>query len=197
MNNEYSDNPYAAPVDAYVVDDPMVAAESIRRDHIRHEASIKSIGTLYFLGAIIAIPLGLWLMGMVIFMNPIARSRWFPNPIELAMPLGAGLLYFVIGAAQLTAAIGLRRLRPWARWTSVVLSALGLLAIPVGTLISGYFLYLLLSRKGEYIFSPPYQHVIAATPHIKYRTSPIVIVLVVLLAIVLIVGLIAAITSNL
>jgi hypothetical protein len=53
----------------------------------------------------------------------------------------------------------------------IVLSCFGLLGFPIGTLISAYFLYLLSSQKGVYIFSPEYARVIAATPHIKYKTS--------------------------
>ena len=45
-------------------------------------------------------------------------------------------------------------------------------------------LYLLLSAKGKVIFSPQYQEVLKATPHIVYKTSKIVVVLGVLLLIV-------------
>jgi hypothetical protein len=41
----------------------------------------------------------------------------------------------------------------------------------LGTLINGYILYLLLSAKWEMVFSAEYRDIIDATPHIKYRTS--------------------------
>lgn len=52
-----------------------------------------------------------------------------------------------------------------------MLTVLGLLGIPIGTLISLSILYLLLSEKGRMVFSPEYKAVIAATPHVRYRTS--------------------------
>jgi hypothetical protein len=55
-----------------------------------------------------------------------------------------------------------------------VLSALGLLGFPIGTLVNAYILYLYLSKKGRTIFAPEYKDVIAATPHVKYRTSIVV-----------------------
>ena len=71
-------------------------------------------------------------------------------------------------------------------------SVIGLLAIPVGTIISGYFLYLLLSKKGTVIFSPQYKQIIAATPHIKYKTSKIVIALLLILIALIAIALIVA-----
>ena len=41
---------------------------------------------------------------------------------------------------------------------------------PIGTLINGYVLYLLLSQKGRTIFTDAYRRVVTETPHVKYRT---------------------------
>ena len=71
-------------------------------------------------------------------------------------------------------ALGLRKLKPNVRIPAIILSALGLFAIPVGTIIAIYMLYLLGSAKGRTVFSEEYAQVIAATPHIKYRSSIIV-----------------------
>jgi hypothetical protein len=51
-----------------------------------------------------------------------------------------------------------------------VLSGIGLLGFPIGTLINGYILYLFLSKKGRTVFAPEYQEVIEATPHVS--TAP-------------------------
>ena len=81
---------------------------------------------------------------------------------------------------------GLRKLKRKVRYAAVGLAALGLIGFPVGTVISVYILYLLLSRKGEMVFSAQYADVVKATPHIKYRTSVIVwIVIVSFLALLL------------
>ncbi len=44
-----------------------------------------------------------------------------------------------------------------------------LLDFPIGTLISGYILYLLLSEKGRRIFRSDYAEIVAATPQIKFK----------------------------
>ncbi|MBN2296713.1 MAG: hypothetical protein JXM70_30080 [Pirellulales bacterium] len=54
---------------------------------------------------------------------------------------------------------------------SVIISGIGLLQIPIGTIIHAYILYLMLSRKATVVFSPKYREIIARTPHIKYKTS--------------------------
>lgn len=62
---------------------------------------------------------------------------------------------------------------------------IGLSSIPVGTLINGYILFLIFGKKGKLVFSERYQEIIAATPHIKHRTSKAVwIVLGIVLAVI-------------
>ena len=51
--------------------------------------------------------------------------------------------------------IGLLRHRPWARIVIIILSALWLLEIPVGTIFGGFGLWVLLSRNGQLAFDPP------------------------------------------
>jgi len=55
----------------------------------------------------------------------------------------------------------------------------------VGTLINGYILWLVLSKKGRFILSKDYAAIVAATPHVKYRTSPWILVWIVVGAILL------------
>jgi len=94
---------------------------------------------------------------------------------------------------MLIVARGVRKLLPWARTTASVLAGIGLLGFPLGTLINAYILYLLLSKKGKRIFEADYKAIIDATPHVKYRTSIVVwIVLGILVA--GFVGLIVALT---
>ena len=119
--------------------------------------------------------------------NPnLAQSN---QPVLIAATIGLVLL--VVGGLQAACGFHLRRLRPLARIPVGIISALGLLAIPLGTLINGYILYLLFSKKGRFILSPEYQAIVAATPEIKYRTS-IVIWILLGLVLVFIVGAIGA-----
>jgi hypothetical protein len=165
-------NPYA-PTSA-TIPETGEGDEATRKKYLSHEASIKSIGVLYLLGSILGF------LGTVVYLvlglaNVIMPSR---NPAE-SLGLGIFLLAFAVFAGafstfQFILARGLRRLTPWCRIAGIVVSCLGLLGFPIGTLISAYFLYLLGSQKGVYVFSPEYARVIAATPHIKYKTSIIV-----------------------
>ena len=133
------------------------AAEQIRKDHIKHEASVKSVGILYFLAAVFLILAGI--IGMT---------------SEKGAGILPGLLLLGFGAGQFWLGIGLRRLKSWARIPTAILSGIGLLGFPLGTIINGYILYLVLCQKGKTVFSDDYQRVIEQTPHIKYKTSIIV-----------------------
>ncbi len=136
-------------------------AERVRKEHISHEASVKSVGLLYFLGAAF-----LLLAGLAVGFSTKGMEG----------PLLAGF-FLLLGGAQLWAGIGLRQLKPWARIVAGILSGIGLLGFPLGTLINGYILYLLFSKKGAVVFSDPYKRVIEQTPHIKYRTSIVIWIL--------------------
>lgn len=145
--------------------------EMIRQEHIKHEASLKSIGILYLLGAIFMI---IGILGMGVGMANTGGG----------MPTGIlGMIVFYGGMAALFIAIytGFRKLKRWVRIPVTLFSALGLLGFPFGTLINGYILYLVWSQKGKTVFSPEYQDVIAATPHVKYRTPPAAWALLILL----------------
>ncbi|WP_442507873.1 hypothetical protein SH528x_006814 [Novipirellula sp. SH528] len=183
-------NPYVPTSDmssvAQVVgNDP----ESIRRHYLSHEASVKSIGTLYLLGAIIMIPVGFFIMLAPLF------SQQEELGIRVVMGV-MGLLYLSLGLLQGFTAVSLWKLRPWARIVAIVLSVIGLIGFPIGTLISAYFLYLLLSEKGQMVFSPGYQQVVAQTPHIKYKTSIIVWIFLGLLICLIAFGVIAAVAGG-
>jgi hypothetical protein len=157
-------NPYAAPAATVADVGANAEAEAIRRAHITHEASIKAVGFLYYLGGV----------GVTL--------------VAAASLLGAKdasvMLTFVLiafGVGQFFAGWAVRALRPWGRIVGCVLSGLGLLAFPIGTVINAYILYLFLSKKGRTIFAPEYQAVIAATPEVRYRTSIVVWIFLALL----------------
>jgi hypothetical protein len=142
--------------------DSAATDEAVRRTYISHEASVKSIGILYFLSATIIL---LGTFGMVL------RDSEELGTIEL----GAIVVIFpALAITQIAAGIGVRKLTEWGKYLSTIVSALGLLGFPVGTLINGYILYLLHSKKGRYVFSPEYKRIIAATPGVKYKTSILV-----------------------
>ena len=157
-------NPYAAPTAPVEDVSANAQAEATRKAHINHEASIKAVGILYYLGGVLV---------------TIAAAAGLLGAKDAS--IGATLLLLGLGVGQFFAGWGVRALRPWGRILGCILSAIGLIGFPIGTLINGYILYLFLSKKGRTIFSPEYQDVIAATPHVKYRTSIVVWIFLALL----------------
>lgn len=151
-------NPYAAPAARVEDTGANPEAEAIRKAHLNHEASIKAVGALYYLGGL------MMAASVVAVLMPGAK----------AYGVGMAAFLFLVGAIQFAAGWGVRAFRPWGRVVGIILSVIGLIGFPIGTLISAYILYLFLSKKGRTIFSPDYQDVIAATPHVKYKTSIIV-----------------------
>lgn len=167
-------NPYAAPATVVAGETPLLNdPEAVRREHITHEASVKSVGTLYLLGGII-------FAGCAIFYAYELMSGGLDSTWGLVASLAA------MTALQLWLGIGLRKLRKSARAGAAILSAIGLLGIPIGTIVSAYILYLLMSRKGNMVFSPEYQQIIELTPNVKYKSSRVMwIVLIVFVLVVL------------
>jgi hypothetical protein len=153
-------------------------AEETRKEYLKHEASVKSIGVLYYLGAIVVV-----LPGAAYAIEGLTQSE--------AVPVLRGLALLALGAGHFWVGTGLRRLRKWARIPTGILSGIGLLGIPIGTIINAYILYLVFSRKGTMVFSDEYQEVIRQTPHIKYRTSIIVRIFLGLVLVVIALGLLA------
>ncbi len=133
-------------------------AEDIRRTHLRHEASVRAVGSFYFLSGV----------AMLIALR--ARGEGGARLIS-ALGLSATLVYVALAALIIWLGRGLQRLSPLARIVAVVLSGIGLIVVPGGgTLIGGYVLWLLLSAKGKSVFSAHYRQIVAETPHIKHRT---------------------------
>ncbi len=162
-------NPYQAPL----ADEPanVLAGddEQIRRIHLSHEAALRSFGTLFYLGAVVLS------VGVIAFLTLAINAQ--STTLVLVRLGGIAILQFVAGWS-------LRGLTTLGRILATILGLLGLLWFPVGTLINGYLLYLLWSPKGAMVFSARYREIMQATPHIRYRTSPLVWFFLVLLVLV-------------
>lgn len=158
-----------------------VDAEAVRRAHLKHEASIESVGVLYYLGGALSA------LAAVLASVP-ASAR------EASAALG--LVLAALAAAYLVVGWGVRRLKPWSRIGASVIAVPGLLGFPIGTLISAYILYLMLSKKGRTVYSPAYQAVIAATPQIRYRSTVLIWIFIVLILLTIIAIGLPAVLSN-
>lgn len=173
-------NPYAAPQSQVL--QATSHDERIREEHIKTEATIKSIGLLFYLAAFVLV---------AVCVSLLAGSA---HGMTGGTLLGGGicvLLTFGVGAT----AYGLRRLRGWARIPAIVISTIvliiGLINLSLGVIIHIYILAKLMGKEARFIMTPEYQRIIAATPHVKYKTSILVKVLLALLLILLI-GIIVA-----
>ena len=179
-NRESEFNPYAAPASVGQAKpfDIESNAVAVRHAHLGHEASVRSFGLLYLLGGSISVIVAL---GLVIsFLAgglPDNGAVWL-DTVALAVVGLSGCLQIWVGR-------GLRRLNKVGRIGGTIFGAIGLLGIPLGTLLSAYLLYLLWSEKGNMVFSPEYQEIMAATPNMKYKTS--IVVWIILAIIVLLV----------
>jgi hypothetical protein len=153
------DNPYQAPKTNIQPAD--TTAEKIRLENIRHETSIKSIGFIYYLTAFIMAPIAFGFLMVAIEVT---------NPENILIAGGLILMIFFL----LWTARKLRQLKPTAKIPSTLISIIGLLAIPIGPVISLYTLYAIYCKKGRLILSNEYREIIDATPDIRYQTSIII-----------------------
>jgi hypothetical protein len=206
-------NPYAAPLsdvggpsaELEVVDDS--SAETIRRLYLGHEAGIKSIGSLHYLGAFFSL--------LVVLATIVILVNSAQGDMRTQGALVVLFVYGLVTALNYALGYGLRHLLTWARWTEAVFLLLGTLVTLVGMiglfaigrselavgyifvlLIYSYILYLLLSAKGTMVFSPGYKEIIEKTPHIKYKTSVIVKIAIGFFVTVVMLGVIAAIVGE-
>ncbi len=161
-----SHNPYAAP--SADLSPEVSGAEwadvALRQAHLQHEVQLKSVGSLYFLGAI--------LVGLVAF------SLYSSRPLTTARAESDATWYMVITlvpialiAVFVAMGFGFRGLHSWVRIPGAALAIGGLFLVPLGTLINAYVLYLMFCAKGRTVLSPDYVRVRAATAHLRYRRS--------------------------
>lgn len=211
LPNEEPRNPYAAPAtDLGTVvanygsgDITQDHAEAIRRAHIGHEASVRSVGLLYLLGGVLGI---FNLVGSAIsLVSQVGDGKITTAPVAIGLVILTGMT-----AIQLALGVGLRRLRHWAQIGAAIMTGLALLLLAFGSVVSlvtggvgfveviiltmmaaipAYILWLLVGEKGRMVFSLEYQAIREMTPEIKYRTSIIVKICVGLLVALILIGL--------
>jgi hypothetical protein len=180
-------NPYASPLSEEPFTGPgspeLTEAERIRQEFIGREASIKSIGTLCYLGAVFS---GFYALAFSGLGATDAEMRLVGIVLAIFCALMA-ILHGWIGH-------GLRKLHKKLRIAAIVISVLWMLNIPIGTILGIIAVFKLGGDKGSYIFSDEYRQIVDATPQIRYRTSRtawIVLALLIATIVVLIVGMVA------
>ena len=128
-------------------------------DHIRIVAILHIIfGALTILGALAVMAL---FGGIATLIGTSGGHDALP-----AIPIVSGIgviicfVMILLGVPGLIAGIGLLKFRPWARMLGIVISAIDLIHVPLGTALGIYGLWALLSKEGEMLFrNPPGQPV--------------------------------------
>lgn len=121
-------------------------------DHVRILAILNiAFGALGLLAAVVVLLIFGGIAGII------SASTIDPNA-GIAIPilgvLGAGLvvLLLVVSLPGIVTGIGLVKFQPWARMVAIVLSALNIMNIPIGTALGVYGLWVLLQPETERLF---------------------------------------------
>lgn len=126
----------------------------VMADHIRIVAILHIIfGALTIMGALaLMVVFG----GIATFIGASGGHDALP-----AVPIVGGIgiiicaVLLIVGVPGLVAGIGMLKFRPWARTLGIVVSAIDLIHVPLGTALGVYGLWALLSKEGEALFRYP------------------------------------------
>ncbi len=166
------DNPFASPLadvgGATAEGVQLAEARQIRQTHLKYEASVKSIGTLYLVVFVISLIFGIGVVVWVVNTWLQSDASQAQLVIPLAITLAFSLPAFGIAAISLFVAWGLRQIDSRARVLTCLCSGLGMFSFPVGTALGVYVLYVLSSQKGRAVFTKRYHDVIRQTPEMRY-----------------------------
>jgi len=162
------ESPVAIPSAAPPVVAASTDAEATRLAYFSHEQNVRSIGTFFYFSGGLTLLLAVFLLacGLIATLGGKENSSG-----PLAIITVEVLIFVVVGGLSLWAAGKFKRLDPRGRIPGTILAALGLLSIPVGTVINGFILYLIYSEKGRFVFSDQYRSVVDATPQIVCKMA--------------------------
>ena len=128
--------------------------------HIRVIAWLHIVfGALGLLAAVVALLFFGGIAGLVGVTDHTSNAR-AAVPILSIIGGIAFVALAALSAPTLAAGIGLLRYRPWARIVAIVLSALHLFNVPLGTALGIYSLWALLSAEGARLFDQPGREVV-------------------------------------
>ena len=130
------------------------------RDHVK----ILAVLNIVFGGIGVLIGLGFLLLfggiaGIVGFSAQSDPEAAVAIPILGLIGMGLMVIILICAVPGIVAGFGLLKFRPWARILTIVLSALNLFSVPIGTAVGVYGLWTLLNSETEQLFrSPPVVH---------------------------------------
>jgi hypothetical protein len=123
------------------------------------ETHVKVLAILYLVFSGLSVLLAVVICLATGVVTSIVGTAADPADAQLAIPfirLGGGVaaLFFVAWAAPgLVIGLGLLKRRPWARLLGIVMSAVSLMHIPLGTALGVYGLWVLFHRDTEHLFA--------------------------------------------
>jgi hypothetical protein len=119
---------------------------------------VKVLGVLYIVFSALGVCAALFFGAIIGTASGIVAAQGDADA-AMAIPIiglaGSALVIFLLAVSLpgLIAGIGLLKFKPWARILGIVLSAINLINIPIGTIFGGYGLWVLLSKDTERLFS--------------------------------------------
>jgi hypothetical protein len=123
---------------------------------VRRPALITLLAVFQFLGAVLMLPLGA---------VTLVQAAGADDPDAIVAIIAGGVM-LVIGAVNLACGIGLWTLKPYGRVLQIALACIGLLGIPLGTIISALILY--------YMWRPGIRALFAGKPFVEYTRAELV-----------------------
>jgi len=122
---------------------------------------VKILGILHIVFSSLCILAGIIVLIVMGGIAGIASTTDQSADAQEALPILGGIGVFVlgicllIGLPGLIGGIGLISYKPWARIVIIVLSALDLINIPIGTALGIYGFWVLMNRETEALFNRP------------------------------------------
>jgi hypothetical protein len=127
------------------------------------ETHVKVLGVLYLVLSALYLLVALFLAATLGGTAGIVSATAEPEDAAIAIPVlgiaGTALVIFLVVFALpgLLTGYGLLKYKPWARILGIVLSAMSLVNVPLGTIAGAYGLWVLLNKETERLFdgAPP------------------------------------------
>ncbi len=98
----------------------------------------------------------LFLVAALLFVFPALVERDIADDPDRGMLIFArffgGFLFGGFGVLNIAVVVGLLRLREWGRWLAIVLAILGLILIPVHTIVGALIIWYLLTDEAKHAF---------------------------------------------
>ena len=130
------------------------------------------LGCLGLLGALIVFFVLGGVSGFLRNAPDIDSDTRMAAPILAMISVFVPILIAALSAPGIVVGIGLTQFRPWARVWGIVMSALDLLSIPIGTILGVYGLWVLLKPETEALFRAPAPYYPAYPPPAQPPAGP-------------------------